>query len=42
MRRRAGIERELAGTVDERMLSWFRHTERMGEYRMARIELIMK
>ena len=38
--RRAGIERELAGRVDQdqRVLRWFGHVERMvlDEYRMAR------
>ena len=36
MRRRAGIERELASTADRRVLRWFGHVERMDEYRMAR------
>ena len=36
MRRRAGIERELASRADQRVLRWFGHVERMGEYRMAR------
>ena len=36
VRRRAGIERELASRVDQRVLRWFRHVERMDEYRMAR------
>ena len=36
MRRRAGIERELASRVDQRVLRWFEHVERMHEYRMAR------
>ena len=35
VRRRAGIERELASR-DQRVLRWFRHVERMDEYRMAR------
>ena len=34
--RKAGIERELASRVDQRVLRWFRHVERMDEYRMAR------
>ena len=34
--RRAGIERELASTADQRVLSWFGHEERMDGYRMAR------
>ena len=34
--RRAGIEAELASRVDQRVLRWFGHLERMDEYRMAR------
>ena len=33
---RAGIEREFASRVDQRVLRWFGHVERMDEYRMAR------
>ena len=36
MRRRAGIERELASRSDQRVLRWFGHMERIDEYRMAR------
>ena len=36
VRRRAGIERELASMADQRVLIWFGHVERMDEYRMAR------
>ena len=36
MRRRAGIERELASRADQRVLRWFGHVERMYQYRMAR------
>ena len=36
MRRRAGIERELARRADQRVLRWFGHVERMDEYRIAR------
>ena len=36
MRRRAGIERELASRADHRVLRWFGHVERMHDYRMAR------
>ena len=36
VRRRAGIERELASRRDQRVLRWFGHVERMDEYRMAR------
>ena len=38
--RRAGIERESAYRADQRVLRWFGHVERMGEYRMARRVLI--
>ena len=36
MRRRAGIESELASRADQRVLRWFGRMERMDEYRMAR------
>ena len=36
MKRIAGIERELASSVDQRVLRRFGHVERMDEYRMAR------
>ena len=36
VRRRAGIERELASRADQRVLRWFGHVERMDGYRMAR------
>ena len=36
VRGRAGIEMELAGRADERVLRWFGHVERMDDYRMAR------
>ena len=35
VRRRAGIERELASGADQRVLNWFGHVERMDEYRMS-------
>ena len=35
VRRRAGIEWELASRADQRVLRWFGHVERM-DYRMAR------
>ena len=35
VRRRAGIERELASRTDQRVFRWFDDVERMGEYRMA-------
>ena len=36
MRKRAGIERELASRADRKVLRWFGHAERMDEYRIAR------
>ena len=36
MRRRAGIERELASIADQRVLRWFGHVKRMDNYRIAR------
>ena len=36
VRRRAGIERELASRADQRVLRWFGHVKRMDEHRMAR------
>ena len=36
VRRRAGIERELASRADQRVLRWFVHVERMDDYRMGR------
>ena len=36
VRRRAGIERELASRADQRVLRWFGHVERIDEYRMDR------
>ena len=35
VRRRAGIERELASRAGQRVLRWFGHVERMDEHRMA-------
>ena len=40
VRRRAGIERELASRADQRVFRWFGHVERMDEYRMARRALM--
>ena len=40
MRRRAGIETELASRADQRVLKWSGHVERMDEYRMARRVLV--
>ena len=36
LRSRAGIERELASRVDQRVLRWFRHGEGMDEYVMTK------
>ena len=36
MRRRAGIEGELASRTDQGVLRWFGHVERIDDYRMAR------
>ena len=36
VRRKAGIERELASRADQRVLRWFGHVERMDEYLMTR------
>ena len=36
VRKRAGIERELASIADQRVLRWFGHVERMDEYCTAR------
>ena len=36
VRRRAGIERELASRAVQRVLKWFGHVKRMDEYRVAR------
>ena len=36
VRRRAGIEKELASRANQRILRWFGHVERMEEYHMAR------
>ena len=40
VRRRAGIEMELATRADQRVLRWFGRVERMDEYRIARMMLI--
>ena len=42
VRRRTGIERELASRTDQRLLRWFGHVERMDEYRMASRVLMAK
>ena len=42
VRRRVGIERELASGADQRVLRWFGHVERMDEYRMSRQVLMAK
>ena len=40
VRRRTGIERELASRADRRVLRWFWYVERMDECRMARRVLL--
>ena len=40
VRRRAGIEKELASRAYQRVLRWFGHVERMDDYRMARMVLM--
>ena len=40
--RRAGIEREFASRADQRVLRWFGHVERMDEYQMARMVLMVE
>ena len=40
VRRRDGIERELASRADQRVLRWFGHVEIMDDYRIARRMLI--
>ena len=42
VRRRAGIERELASRGDQRVLRLFGHVERMDEYCMARRVLMVE
>ena len=42
MRRRAGIEMELASRADQRVLRWFGHLERVDDYRMARRVLMVE
>ena len=42
VRRRAGIERDLASRADQRVSRCFVHVERMDEYRMARRVLMAK
>ena len=40
VRRRVGIEMELASRADQRVLRWFGHVQRKDYYRMARRVLI--
>ena len=40
VRRRAGIERELASRADQRVWRWFGNVGRMDEYRMAKRALM--
>ena len=42
VRRRAGIGRELASRADQRVLRWFGHVERMDEYCLARMVLMVE
>ena len=39
VRRRAGIEMELASKADQRVLRWFGHVERMDDYRLVEISV---
>ena len=39
VRRKAGIERELASRGDQRVLRWFGHVERMDKYCLHRSNL---
>ena len=36
VRRKAGIEMELASRADQRVFRWFGHVERIDDYRMAK------
>ena len=40
VRRRAGIEMELASRADQKVLRWFGHVERIDDYRIARRALM--
>ena len=40
VRRRAGIDRELASRADQRVLRWFGHVERMVDYCISRRVLL--
>ena len=42
VRRKAGIERELASRADQRVLRWFGNVERMDKYRKARSVLMVE
>ena len=42
VRRRAGIERELASRADQRVLRWFGHVEKMDVCRMPRKVLMLE
>ena len=42
MRRRAGIEMELASRADQGVLRWFGQVERMDDYHMTRRVLMAK
>ena len=42
VRKRAGIDWELASRADQRVLRWFGHVERMDEHRTGRRVLMAK
>ena len=42
VRRRAGLERELASRADQRVLRWFGNVERMDEHRLTRKVLMVE
>ena len=42
VRRRAGIESELASRADQRVFRWFGHVERIDEYRLTRRVLMVE
>ena len=42
MRRIARKQRKLASRMDQRLLWWFEHVERMDKYRMARMVLMVE
>ena len=40
--RTAEIERELANRLDQRVLRWFGHVERMNDYHITRMVLVVE